>query len=275
MVIVKKVVDVGALRSVELEDYLAESRGHFAVITEFTTMEMFSGNPQVNVRKSLSMISKFPEQVILLKGNAKISKLASRSAGLQRRLQDHRKTRSFVEYCRILSSNGVANSALTHDIAGKGKVAREWRDQMTRQAESVRRGLANLADRIKPEDLKALRIGQLASSAFTDQVVRDIMGLTALHFRDVVRLDPIPSSDEALFTFPFRYAVCAYALSLKWVIDGGHTNAKSETLRNDYIDMTYSAYATFFDGLITKDTKLQELYKMSCWMLEKVFHINC
>ena len=270
----KKVVDVGALRSPDLERYLSASRGNVAIITEFTTMEMFSGNAEINLRRSLAILSKFLDQVVLLKGNARISRLTGRLRGLHKRLQDEKKTRAFRKYCQLLFRNESAQGDLARDIAGKSQVAKQWRDRMTTKTAAIREGLSNLAARIDPGDLKAIRTGQAASRTFTDQTVADIMGITALHYRDIIRLDRMPSSDEALFTFPFRYAVCVYALSIKWVAKGGHINAKSETLRNDYIDMTYAAYATFFDGLITGDAKLKELYEISCWILENVFQIN-
>jgi hypothetical protein len=275
VVIVKKVVDVGALRGPDLENYLSKSHRNFAVITEFTTMEMFAGNPEKNLRESLSVVSKFLEQVILLKGHEEISKISGRSKGLQKRLEDDGKTRAFMKYCQALFCGKTASHPnLAYDIADKGNVANSWKNRITQKTESVRNGIATLKQRINPDDLRAIRGGKLASPAFTDQLVSDIMGLTALYFRDAVRLQPMPDSDEAVYTFIFRYALCAYALSLKWVIQGGHANAKNETLRNDYIDMTYAAYATLFDGLITRDSKLQELYGIACWILTNVFHIK-
>ena len=37
------------------------------------------------------------------------------------------------------------------------------------------------------------------------------------------------------------------------------------------VDMGYIAYATFFDGLLTKDKKMQEIYEETCFFLENVF----
>jgi len=56
----------------------------------------------------------------------------------------------------------------------------------------------------------------------------------------------MPDSKQVLFSLPFRYVVCSYALSLKWVFEKGYVGASCEKLRNDYIDVTYSAYATIF-----------------------------
>ena len=232
---------------------------------------MFYGDADVNFRRSLAIISRFPRQVIILKSNAKISQNMPRARGLQKRLQDESKTRDFVRFCRIFSQDGVPSSYLRQNITDYGLSASEWRERFTRQTLSIREGIRNLEKQITSDDLKALRSGQLASPAFTEQAVRNIMGVTALHFRNVVRADPMPDSDQALFTFPFRYAVCTYALSLKWVIDGGYANAAQPKLRNDYIDMTYAAYATFFDGLMTRDTKLRQVYAASCWILANVF----
>ena len=271
---VKKVVDAGSLRTPELESYLSKSAGNFAIITEFATLEMFYGDVDVNFRRSLAIICRFPQQVIILKSNAKISKMTPRPRGLQKRLQDEAKTQNFVKFCRLLSRDEIPNQYLRQNIMDYGEFAREWRDRFTRQTVSIRAAITNLEKQIAPNDLKALRSGQLASPAFTEQAIRNIMGVTALHFRDVVRANPMPDSDQALFTFPFRYAVCTYALSLKWVIDGGHSNAGRPKLRNDYIDMTYAAYATFFDGLITKDRKLQAIHAASCWILANVFGIK-
>jgi hypothetical protein len=268
---VKKIVDSGGLRTPELESYVSKSTRNFVVITEFATLEMFYGDADVNFRRSLAIIRRFPQQVIILKSNAKISKMTPRPRGLQNRLEDEAKTQDFVKFCRLLSRDGVSNDHLRQNIMDYGVFAHEWRDRFTRQTVSIRAAITNLEKQIAPSDLKALRSGQLASPTFTKQAVRNIMGVTALHFRDVVRADPMPDSEQALFTFPFRYAVCTYALSLKWVMEGGHSNAAEPKLRNDYIDMTYAAYATFFDGLITKDTKLQEVYSASCWILARVF----
>ncbi len=100
------------------------------------------------------------------------------------------------------------------------------------------------------------------------------MGLTANAFKSDLKFDPLPTADNALFSFTFRYAVCAYAMSLKWVADSGYATVKVEKLQNDYIDMVYAAYATFFDGIITHDGKLREIYGLACWMLKSVFGMS-
>jgi hypothetical protein len=273
--VVKKIVDAGALRSPELETFLSASGQHFAVITDYATVEMFYGDPQVNLRRSLQIISKFSAQAIILKSNAQIWKLVPRnSAGLQRRLQDDRKTRNFPNYCRALFGDADRSQRLSAGISEFGNSVQEAKERFTRLSVSIRAAIGELEAQFTPDDLRAIRAGKKPSLSFSEHALKNIMGLTALYFRDVVRADPMPDSDQVLFSLPFRYVVCSYALSLKWVFEKGYVGVSCEKLRNDYIDVTYSAYATIFDGLITKDKKLRENYATSSWILKTLFHIG-
>jgi hypothetical protein len=59
---------------------------------------------------------------------------------------------------------------------------------------------------------------------------------------------------------------------LKWISDGGTGNVKPEKLRNDVIDMQYVPYATFYNGLLTNDKKMIQIYSESCYLLENLFY---
>jgi hypothetical protein len=45
---------------------------------------------------------------------------------------------------------------------------------------------------------------------------------------------------------------------------------KTEKLRNDMVDGFFAAYATYFDGLLTFDKKLLEIYKTAAALIEAV-----
>ncbi len=269
--VIKKIVDAGALRSPELETFLSTSSQHFAVITDFATAEMFYGDPQVNLRRSLQIISKFSAQVIILKSNAQIWKLVPRNSS---GLQDDRKTRNFPKYCRALFGDADRSQRLSAGIAEFGNSIQETRERFTRLSVPIRTAIGELEGQFTRDDLRAIRAGKKPSLSFSENALTNIMGLTALYFQDIVRADRMPDSKQVLFSLPFRYVVCSYALSLKWVFEKGYVGASCEKLRNDYIDVTYSAYATIFDGLITKDKKLRENYAASSWILKTLFHIG-
>ena len=41
---------------------------------------------------------------------------------------------------------------------------------------------------------------------------------------------------------------------------GGAKNVKPERIRNDMVDATLAAYATYFQGFLSDDTKAKEIY---------------
>ena len=81
----------------------------------------------------------------------------------------------------------------------------------------------------------------------------------------------MPLVRDAIHSFPLRFAVCSYVLALHWMVKGGYQSAAPQTLRNDFIDATYASYATFYDGLLTLDRKLNDIHRLSRWTLRNLF----
>ena len=44
-----------------------------------------------------------------------------------------------------------------------------------------------------------------------------------------------------------------------------------DRLRNDLVDIGYVAYATLFDGLLSNDRKLLDIYEEATFFLQRVF----
>jgi hypothetical protein len=51
----------------------------------------------------------------------------------------------------------------------------------------------------------------------------------------------------------------------------GASNVSVDKLGNDLVDMHYVAYATLFDGLLSRDKKMQAVYGDALFFLENVF----
>jgi hypothetical protein len=81
----------------------------------------------------------------------------------------------------------------------------------------------------------------------------------------------LPVEKELPNTFIFRAALCAYLLTLEWISEGGAIGAKASTLRNDMVDINFATYATFFDGLLSKDGKAQRIYQQAHLLLTSIF----
>jgi hypothetical protein len=70
----------------------------------------------------------------------------------------------------------------------------------------------------------------------------------------------LPPALELPYTFILRYALTGYLVALRWIAVGGAKNVKPEKIRNDMVDATYAAYATYFQGLLSHDVKANEIY---------------
>jgi hypothetical protein len=56
-----------------------------------------------------------------------------------------------------------------------------------------------------------------------------------------------------------------------WISVGGAKKVKPDKLRNDLVDVIFAAYATYFDGILSKDEKANAIYSDALWMLTNVF----
>jgi hypothetical protein len=267
----KKVIDAGALRSPALERFLRTSPNNIAVITDYASMESFKGEGAVNIRRSLQIVGRFPKQVLILKSTAQICALRPRLSGLHSRLVDRRQTVGFVHYCRSLFSSVAEPERVAYDVASKSRIAREHFARIEEKAAAMGPAWDALFQSYDRDDLANLRRRRLLSARLVQRILRDVFAVTARFFRDMSGSTRMPSTRDALYSFPFRFALASYVLALHWAVKGGYKTASARTIRNDFTDATYTSYSSFYDGLITADRKLAEICALNRWMLDNLF----
>ena len=50
-------------------------------------------------------------------------------------------------------------------------------------------------------------------------------------------------------------------LLMNWIQNGRQKNIKSAKLRNDIVDLNFATFALYFDGILTNDQKLIDIYE--------------
>lgn len=257
----RKVVDSNFLQSDGLRDYLLKSKSNFVVLTDYAAMEAYKGNTLASIYKSMAILSEYPKQVIILKGTQTVCGLRGRSAGLQRRLIDERQTREFGLYCRRLTAAKAGDRKFETQLLHLGREADTQMDRVLTDAERIADHLEGLAKTLTDAEIQALRTRSRLPEGMVEKIVKNIMLMAGFMFRDHPRTQKLPPWNEAPNTFIFRIAICMYLWALHWISVGGAKGAKPKTILNDMIDLNFAAYATFFDGLLTSDKKLSELYR--------------
>lgn len=255
------VVDSNQLQSEVLRTYLAKSKSNFAVLTDYVAMEAYKGDTLASIYKSMAIVCDFPDQVIVLKGTRAACGLKGRTAGLQRRFIDEAQTTGFVTYVDHLREAQNGNRRIQQQLLDLGKEATAHLDRMLADAQTTGAVIDDIARLYSKEERQAIRLGQNYSSAMVDKTVKNILHIVGTTFRDHPNAHIIPTYAELPNTYIFRVALCTYLLALERGANGAARDVAPAKLRNDFVDMNFAAYGTYFDGLMTTDARVLRIHK--------------
>jgi hypothetical protein len=267
----KKIIDANFFRDPELETYLSSDKGNIVVFNDFACMESYKGDALKNVSKSMAIVSKFPDQVIVLRGTRDVVNLIVSPSGFHL-LEDPEQTRGFKRFCQDVQRAVRGDKIIAEKILRKGQLASKRLDAMREDATKIAIAIKKLEKSFQPIHLKALRNRDTLPNKLIDKIFHEILWLAAILFQDHPDISEFPSASQVRDTYLFRDAISSYLLMLWWISEGGPRNVSAEKLRNDLVDMSYVTYATFFDGLLTKDKKMQQIYQEACFLIEKFFN---
>lgn len=269
----KKIIDANFFQATALEYYLSSSGEHFVVLNEYASIEAYKGNAIKSISKSMETVSRFPNQVIVLKGTRDVVRLTLSSRDV-RQLEDVDETKGFRSFCRAIRLGLLEDESLKDQIIAKGMQASARSNTLRDDAAKFAMGIKELANSFRPEHLRALRKREALSADLIDRIIKEILLITALLYLKHPDIDQIPQDAQIRDSYIFRFAVSAYLLALRWISDGGPGTVSLEKMGNDVIDMNYVTYATLFDGLLTNDNKMNEIYKATCFVLENAFGVR-
>jgi hypothetical protein len=262
----RKVVDSNFLQTPDLRTYLASSESNEVVLIDYAAMEAYKGDALKSIYKSMEVLSAFPRQVVVLKSTGNVSDLRGRSKGLQRRMIDRDQTEGFKHYCEMLERGKRGDRSVEKAILAHSKAANAHMDRVMADVADLPAVFADISDDFTADELAIFRKRMPYSNELFDKLVKSTMTLAATLFKKQANAK-WPPLHELANTYPFRFALCAYLLFERWIADGRPKMIKAAKLRNDVIDMSFATYGTFFDGLLTADRKLGEIYRDAASLL--------
>lgn len=264
----KLVVDSNRLQSAELRAFLSRSPKHIAVLTDYAAMEAYKGDTLVSIFKSMEVLAAFPNQVVVLKGTRAVCAQRGRAAGLQRRLIDEAQTRGFPDFVHHLHRAKLGNSSLERQLLEHGRVATEHLERMLVDAQTTGTMMEEFAALYSKSERRIIRAGENLSTEAVDKTIRIVLQIAGKAFQQHPDVKVVPRYAELSNTFIFRAALATYLLVLDWAARGGARDAAPERLRNDFVDMNFAAYATYFDGILSADAKVLRLHtELRLWLL--------
>lgn len=264
----RKVVDSNAMQIDLLRSYLSASMSNYAVLNDYASMEAYKGNTLTSIYRSMEIACEFPRQMIVLKPTGRICALLGRNQGLQRRMIDERQTREFPTFCKRLQAARGGNVHFQKQLLESGRVANDQMDRILASAPILPGAIKDLRKTFSPEELKAIRLDEPFPQTLIEKSMKFIVDLT---FYTIPRHPSPParirSVEELQNTFLFRHSVATFVWSLDWIARGGADGVRADRMRNDVVDVIFATYATFFDGLISKDEKAQRIYRDAKFIL--------
>lgn len=255
----RKVVDRNYLQSPKLRDYLAASRKHRVVMTDYVAMEAFKGDALANIASATEILRQFPQQVVVLKNTSVIHTLKGRRCGFTRRMIDRELTEGFPGWCDHLNLALAGNQDLQRQIMQNGADADAHLKRMRDDQVTYGDNLAAMAKNFSEAELKALRKHEPIPANIFDKIMSHVLNMTAFLFAESPEFNGLPPTRELPYTFIFRYAMAGYLVALRW-ISRGAVQVKPEKIRNDIVDCTYAAYATYFQGMLSDDKGANDIY---------------
>jgi hypothetical protein len=256
----RKIVDRNFLQSPQLREYLSASRKNSAVLTDYAAMEAFKGDTLANISSATDILCEFPKQVIVLKSTGVICQLKGRRCGFTRRMIGKGQTKGFPGWCEGLARAKGGDKELQRQLLEAGKDADTHLNRMLHDQRTYAENLEEASKRYTDAELNALRTHQPMSEEMFSKLFDNVLSMAALLFATNPNMAEAPPARELPYTFIFRYSLAGYLIALRWMAVGGAKNVKPEKIRNDVVDATFAAYATYFQGFLSNDAKAKEIY---------------
>lgn len=262
----RKIVDSNLLQNALLEEYLAGSKEHFAVLTDYLMMELYNGAGPEHIGVTMEILSGYPEQVIALQSTNVVRQLSGRAAGLQRRMIDRDATRDFAALCKAIE-RAKHDPRVAAGVEEKRQAAAAHFQVVRNDLVDYNEILDGIAADYPVNDLRAFRAGEPLTEAMWAVLSRNVARTAGILFRANWNRR-WPQLHELPNTFMYRYALACHVAALFALQVGRRANPAQ--VQNNMVDATMATYATYFDGLLTQDHEAMALYLVMRRYLDNV-----
>lgn len=257
------VIDQNYLRDSHLEELLALTSDFAFVLPDVALMEMCKSNLwKTTMNRSLKILSGSPRKVHVSIGISEAFKFeVSNYQSVNGHLFNREITRAFRDLLNevALNKDGERIEAIDRRIVQVQENLRK--DELNDNENKIR--LKKMMDLLKltPESLKDLRANRIAQQ----DKLSAIKEYAPLLLEEFFRQAGFPKNKARRFLnekpMILRFMYSRIWLCLNWKEKGGLETVVSEKITNDYLDHDYILTATFFDGILSKDKRVNEAYR--------------
>lgn len=266
------VIDSNQMQSEQLRKFLSASTNNQAVLTDFAAMEAYKGDTLNSIFKSMAIVSEYPGQVLVLKGSRKLFGAPGRKKGLQRRLIDEQQTKEFPLFIKALRIAQTADPRTQQQVLAHGRASDEHFTKMLAEAEEMRPVFDSLGKEYSKDERAILRNRGSYTPELADKLVKTVLDLAARIALSSRLVQRWPTYAELPNTYFFRVTLACYLMAITKAAHGGMDRTRPDKLRNDLVDMTFVAYGTYFDGILSEDDGVNSMFSEVCLILSALLN---
>lgn len=254
------VADSNALRHPFLLKYLGASISNKIAISDLAIIEMRKKRAFKTSRESLRIASYFPGQIFLIRPTHEILDCAINDESETDKIFDYPGSVELQHLGSRLQLLPPEQTLKTH-LDELEAVADQRHHALVQQVASLESGMADACNLFTDGELTEIRRG-VSPSDSTRAKIFDLLKDTIAEFM-IENFDPKPTGavtlGEIKNTFSFRYPLCMLIYYVEWVQTGRQRLTAGRTRANDIVDLQQAAIATFFNGILSGDKRLQRV----------------
>lgn len=234
-------------------------------------MEAYKANAVDSIVQRMSVLAKFPDQVVVLKGTQYVCALKGKRAGLTQRMIYREATDSFSDFCQFIKRAQAGDAWYIRQIQERQMKAAEQLSAVEDGGADILKYYAVFETQFSESEKRNIRIRRPLKL----ETLQKLAALVAMFARDVYEDHPYtgrwPKPSEWPYTFIYRSAVLHYLHFFEWIRNGSSRSIAAAKVRNDLVDINFATYATFFDGLMTDDARTSALYHEGLTYINELF----
>lgn len=206
------------------------------------------------------MIRDFPDRLVGLRSAGELAILDPKGADLvERMLYQNVPDRMRATFEAVALAEQGAPWALER-LAERWSAASAHMDGMLEGAVDILQSLPEIADIFTAEEKRVCR----TSYKYTPTMMEKIFGAAEQLYEEFMGRYEFSggyvSPDHYYDAYLYRHALAIIIYSLWWIRNGSQLPKRLDKARNDFIDLGFAIYATYFDGFLTQDAKAHWMY---------------
>lgn len=269
------VIDSSMLQSQELRSYLLASPHNLAVLADYAWIEIYKQQTLEAVKRGLSIVGDFPDQLILLRFNGEIIRLDPTEPDLRERMQLKGTADGIREMAAIIRSAAIDDAAVLEQLHGHWNFANDLLPELIEGALEIAASLPEMEAQMFTEaEIRIIR----TSRQYPGAMMETIYGAAVQIWEALAHAYRLPwqnlGDNRVARSYLFRYALGLVVHLLWWISSGSQPIRRMDRMRNDMIDLSFCVYASYFDGFMTADEKARWIHANLVAALEAISRMD-